>query len=123
MKAVASRLGQTSTRLMDTFYVEVYLEASREVAGLRTAVEELDLERPVVNRTLLPDQLVHPLFLKQARAVLVDVRPARGRVPRRLLRPWSAAEGSRPFLQGEGPARVGPCGKHPLRAAGLRSHR
>jgi hypothetical protein len=32
MKAVASRLGHTSTRMMDTVYVEVYSEVSREVA-------------------------------------------------------------------------------------------
>lgn len=32
MKAVASRLGHTSTRMMDTVYVEVYSEVSRQVA-------------------------------------------------------------------------------------------
>jgi integrase len=31
-KAVASRLGHTSTRMMDTVYVEVYSEVSRQVA-------------------------------------------------------------------------------------------
>jgi integrase len=35
VKAVASRLGYTSTRMMDTVYVEVYSEVSREVAGRR----------------------------------------------------------------------------------------
>jgi len=32
MKAVASRLGHTSTRMMDTVYVEVYSEVSRQIA-------------------------------------------------------------------------------------------
>jgi hypothetical protein len=32
MKAVASRLGHASTRMMDTVYVEVYSEVSRQVA-------------------------------------------------------------------------------------------
>jgi integrase len=32
MKAVAARLGHTSTRMMDTVYVEVYSEVSRQVA-------------------------------------------------------------------------------------------
>jgi hypothetical protein len=32
MKAVASRLGHTSTRMMDTAYVELYSEVSRQVA-------------------------------------------------------------------------------------------
>ena len=32
MKAVASRLGHTSTRMMDTVYVEVYSEVSRQLA-------------------------------------------------------------------------------------------
>ncbi len=32
MKAVASRLGHTSTRMMDTVYVELYSEVSRQVA-------------------------------------------------------------------------------------------
>jgi hypothetical protein len=32
MKAVASRLGHTSTRMTDTIYVEVYSEVSRQVA-------------------------------------------------------------------------------------------
>jgi len=32
MKAVASRLGHTSTRMMDTVYVEVYSDVSRQVA-------------------------------------------------------------------------------------------
>jgi len=32
MKAVASRLGHTSTRMMDTVYVELYSEVSRQIA-------------------------------------------------------------------------------------------
>jgi integrase len=32
MKAVASQLGHTSTRMMDAVYVEVYSKVSREVA-------------------------------------------------------------------------------------------
>jgi hypothetical protein len=32
MKAVAERLGHTSTRMMDTVYVEVYTDASARVA-------------------------------------------------------------------------------------------
>jgi integrase len=32
MKAVAERLGHTSTRMMDTVYVEVYADASARVA-------------------------------------------------------------------------------------------
>lgn len=32
MKAVATRLGHTSTRMMDTVYVEVYSEVSRQLA-------------------------------------------------------------------------------------------
>jgi hypothetical protein len=31
MKAVASRLGHTSTRMMDTIYVDLYSEVSRQV--------------------------------------------------------------------------------------------
>jgi hypothetical protein len=38
MKAVASRLGNTSTRMLDTVYVEVYSEVSRQVAD---AIDEL----------------------------------------------------------------------------------
>jgi integrase len=38
MKAVASRLGHTSTRMMDTLYVEVYRDAIRDVAD---AIDEL----------------------------------------------------------------------------------
>lgn len=38
MKAVAKRLGHTSTRMMDTVYVEVYPEASRAVAD---AIDEV----------------------------------------------------------------------------------
>jgi hypothetical protein len=33
MKAVASRLGHTSTRMMDTVYVEVYSDVSRQLAA------------------------------------------------------------------------------------------
>jgi integrase len=38
MKAVASRLGHTSTRMMDTVYVEVYAEVSRQLAD---AIDDL----------------------------------------------------------------------------------
>jgi hypothetical protein len=38
MKAVAARLGHTSTRMMDTVDVEVYPEASRAVAD---AIDEV----------------------------------------------------------------------------------
>jgi hypothetical protein len=38
MKAVASRLGHTSTRMVDTIYVEVYSEVSRQVAD---AIDDL----------------------------------------------------------------------------------
>jgi hypothetical protein len=50
-------------------------ECERERLG--AGVEELDLERAVVDRTLLPDQLVHPLFVEQTRAVLVNIGPSR----------------------------------------------
>jgi hypothetical protein len=38
MKVVAERLGHTSTRMMDTVYVELYAEASVNVAD---AIDEL----------------------------------------------------------------------------------
>lgn len=38
MKAVAERLGHTSTRMMDTVYVEVYADASTKVAD---AIDQL----------------------------------------------------------------------------------
>lgn len=38
VKAVAKRLGPTSTRMMDTVYVDVYPEASRAVAD---AIDEV----------------------------------------------------------------------------------
>jgi hypothetical protein len=51
--------------------------SERERKRLGAGVEELDLERAVVDRTLLPDQLVHPLFIEQTRAVLVNIGPSR----------------------------------------------
>jgi hypothetical protein len=38
--------------------------SERERKRLGAGVEELDLERAVVDRTLLPYQLVHPLFIE-----------------------------------------------------------
>jgi hypothetical protein len=62
---------------VDEFVGHTHL-SERERERLGAGVEELDLERAVVDRTLLPDQLVHPLFVEQTRSVLVDVGPARG---------------------------------------------
>ena len=44
MKAVAERLGHTSTRMMDTVYVEVYADASAEVADAIDRLVEIDTE-------------------------------------------------------------------------------
>ncbi len=44
MKAVASRLGHTSTRMMDTVYVEVYPEVSRQVADAIDALVRASLD-------------------------------------------------------------------------------
>src|SRR5262245_6385667 len=47
--------------------------AEREHEGLDAAVRELDLEQAVVDRWWLTDQLIHPLIVRGAVAVLVDV--------------------------------------------------
>ena len=44
MKAVAARLGHTSTRMMDTVYVRVYPETSRRVADAIDALVEASRE-------------------------------------------------------------------------------
>ena len=44
MKAVASRLGHSSTRMMDMVYVEVYPEASRQVADAIDALVASSLD-------------------------------------------------------------------------------
>src|SRR3981081_4527667 len=47
--------------------------AEREGKGLDARVEELDLEASIVDRLLLPDQLIQPLFANRAVALGVDV--------------------------------------------------
>jgi hypothetical protein len=46
MKAVAARLGHTSTRMIDTVYVELYADAGRDLA---TAIDTLVAERLAAN--------------------------------------------------------------------------
>ena len=48
----------------------------------RPSVEELDLERAVDNRPLLPDELVHPAEVEHPRTLAVRAAAERG--PRRL---------------------------------------
>ncbi len=45
MKLVATRLGHTSTRMMDTVYVQLYAEASREVADAIDVMVEAALAK------------------------------------------------------------------------------
>src|SRR6266851_7510282 len=47
--------------------------SEREHEHLDTGVEELDLEPPLADRRGLPDQLVHPLVVRGAGPVLVDI--------------------------------------------------
>src|SRR5262245_1166975 len=49
------------------------LLAERKRKRFDARVEELDLERPIFNRTLLANQLEQPMFVDDAVALLVDV--------------------------------------------------
>lgn len=45
MKAVAMRLGHTSTRIIDTVYVQVYEDVGRELGDAITALAQASLAK------------------------------------------------------------------------------
>src|SRR3989440_4015961 len=49
--------------------------AEREAEGFGAAIEELDLKPPVRDRSLLTDELIHPLLHNRAIPIGVDISP------------------------------------------------
>src|SRR5437016_4364626 len=93
------------------------LSSEREHVRLDPGVEELDLEQPITDLRGLADQLIHPLVVGNAVAVLVDIDAVHA--PRWLAVEADAESHRRP----RGPRPAGRRPHHEMKVTGMEAIR